>query len=411
VTVDTTTVYTTPAELDGIRSKALIAGVAGLVLCGLGLVFDRDHFFRAWLTAYLLALGIALGSLALIMIQHLSGGVWGVYRRIFEASARTLPLLTLLFVPVALGMGSLYVWTHPEHVAADAILRHKAPYLNTGFFLIRAGFYFACWVGMAWTLTKWSKRQDEGDMSVNMKLQRLSGAGLVIYAMTMTFAGIDWIMSINPHWYSTLFGFLMMGGQGLSALAFTIIIGTLLVKHGALDGLLKPNHFHDLGKLMFAFVMLWAYFNFSQYLLTYAANLVEEIPYFITRTNNGWQYVALFLVIFHFAVPWLLLLSRDRKRNPYRLVWVAAWILFMRYTDLYMMIAPEFASSGENMHMLTGGEEHVSHFFIHWLDLAAPLAIGGLFLWMFFTQLAQRPLVALSDPYLRESLESGAGGH
>jgi hypothetical protein len=409
VTVETPTVYATPAELEPIRSKALIAGVAGLVLCGIGFVFDRDHFFRAWLAAYMLALGIALGSLALIMIQHLSGGVWGIYRRVFEASARTLPLLALLFLPVALGMGSLYVWTHPDHVATDAILQHKAPYLNTGFFLIRALVYFVCWVGLAWTLTRWSARQDEGDMSVNMGLQRLSGAGLVIYAMTITFAGIDWIMSINPHWYSTLFGFLMMGGQGLSALAFTIIVGTLLVKHGALDGLLKPNHFHDLGKLMFAFVMLWAYFNFSQYLLTYAANLIEEIPYFVTRTSHGWQYLALFLVIFHFAVPWLLLLSRDRKRNPYRLVWVAAWILFMRYADLFMMIAPEFASTGENMHMLAG--EHEAHFFVHWLDFAAPLAIGGLFVWMFFTQLAQRPLFALRDPYLRESMQSGAGGH
>ena len=172
-----------------------------------------------------------------------------------------------------------------------------------------------------------------------------------------------------------------------------------------MSDLLKPNHFHDLGKLMFAFVMLWAYFNFSQYLLTYAANLIEEIPYFVTRHRHGWQYLALFLVVFHFAVPWLLLLSRDRKRNPYRLVWMAAWILFMRYADLFMLIAPEFASTGENLHMAAG--EHESHFYVHWLDLAAPLAIGGLWLWMFFTQLAQRPLFAMRDPYLREALEVG----
>jgi hypothetical protein len=400
--------FSTPAELDAHRSRALIAGGVGLVLCGVGIIFDRDHFFRAWLTAYLVFLGIALGSMAMVMIQHLSGGAWGIYRRIFEAAARTLPLLALLFLPVVLGMGSLYVWTHADHVATDEILRHKAAYLNTPFFLGRALFYFASWILLAWTLTRWSSRQDDGDMSVNMKLQRLSGAGLVIYALTITAAGIDWIMSLNPHWYSTLFGFLMMGGQGLAALAFAIIIGTLLVKHGALDGLLKPNHFHDLGKLMFAFVMLWAYFNFSQFLLTYAANLIEEIPYFVTRTSHGWQFVALFLVVFHFAVPWLLLLSRDRKRNPYRLVWVAAWILFVRYVDFYMMIAPEFASSGENLHMLAG--EHEGGLFVHWLDLAAPLAIGGVWLWMFFTQLAQRPLFAMRDPYLREALESG-GGH
>jgi hypothetical protein len=305
-------------------------------------------------------------------------------------------------------MGSLYAWTHDDHVQADEILRHKAPYLNTPFFLARALFYFVCWVLLAWTLTRLSRRQDDGDVDVNLTLQRVSGAGLVIYALTVTFAGIDWIMSINPHWYSTLFGFLMMGGQGLAALAFTIVISTFLVKHEPMSTLLKPTHFHDLGKLTFAFVMLWAYFNFSQYLLVYAANLIEELPYFVTRTSHGWQYLALFLVVFQFAVPWLLLLSRDRKRNPNRLVWVAAWLLFVRYADIYMLVTPEFAATGQNLHLLAG--EHESHLFVHWLDVAAPLAIGGLWLWMFFTQLAQRPMFALGDPYLREAMETG-GGH
>ena len=403
-----TTVFTAPADLEARRSQALIAGCVGLVLCLLGLFFDRGNFFRAWLTAYLLFLSIALGSMAMVMIQHLSGGQWGIFRRVFEASARTLPLLALLFLPVVLGMGSLYVWTDPEHVKTDEILQHKATYLNMPFFLVRALFYFACWIAVAWTLTRWSSRQDEGDMSVNMKLQRLSGAGIVIYAMTVTFAWIDWVMSLNPHWYSTLFGFLAMGGHGLAALSFTIIASTVLVKQGALPGMLKASHFHDLGKLMFAFVMLWAYFNFSQYLLTYAANLIEEIPYFVTRISNGWQYLALFLVVFHFAVPWLLLLSRDRKRDPYRLVWMAVWILLVRYIDLYMLVAPEFASTGESLHAATGA--HESHFFVNWLDLVAPIAIGGLWVWMFLTQLAQRPLFAMRDPYLRESLASG-GGH
>jgi hypothetical protein len=193
-----------------------------------------------------------------------------------------------------------------------------------------------------------------------MSIQRWSGAGLVIYAMTVTFAGI-------------------------------------------------AHHFHDLGKLMLAFVMLWAYFNFSQFLLTYAANLVEEIPYMTTRTSHGWQYLAVFLLVFHFAVPFLLLLSRQIKRTPERLVVIAAWLLFARYADLFMMITPEFASSGENLHMLTG--EHESHFFIHWLDLAAPLAIGGLWLWMFFGELRKGPMLAVGDPYLRESLASGGGHH
>jgi hypothetical protein len=225
----------------------------------------------------------------------------------FEASSRTLPLMALLFLPVLLGMNSLYP-DGSEHVAGrDSAPRRRV--LNTTFFVARALFYFAGWILLTWTLTRLSRRQDEDDMSANLSLQRISAGGLVFYALTVTFAGVDWIMSLNPHWYSTLFGFLMMGGQGLSALAFTIIVSTLLVRNEPMVDLLKPGHFHDLGKLMFAFVMLWAYFNFSQFMLTYAANLIEEIPYFLTRMDHGWQYLALFLVVFHFAVPWLLLLA------------------------------------------------------------------------------------------------------
>ena len=402
------TTYTPPvADIDGIRSRALIVGVAGLALCALGFVVNRDQFFRSWLIAFLLFMGIALGSMAMVMIQHLSGGTWGVFRRIFEASSRTIPWMFVLFIPVLFGMTSLYVWTHPEHVLADEILRHKQPYLNTGFFIGRAFLYFAIWSGLSFVLNGLSARQDKGDVAVNSTIQRVCGAGLVLYALTVTFAGIDWIMSINPHWYSTLFGFLMMGGQGLAALAFTIVISTVLVKREPMNTLLTPNHFHDLGKLMFAFVMLWAYFNFSQFLLTYAANLVEEIPYMVTRLNHGWQYLALFLITFHFAVPWLLLLSRKTKRTPHRLVMIAAWLLFARYADLYMMVTPEFVSTGQNVHLVEGA---VSHFFVHWLDLAAPLAVGGVWFWLFLTELRKRPMLAVGDPYLRESLAT-AGGH
>jgi hypothetical protein len=200
----------------------------------------------------------------------------------------------------------------------------------------------------------------------------------------------------------------MIGGQGLASLAFTIVVATFLFRREPMSRLLKPQHFHDLGKLMFAFVMLYAYFNFSQYMLTFAANLVEEIPYMTARIRNNWQYLALFLTIFHFAVPWLLLLSRNLKRNPHRLVVIAAWMIFMRFADIFMLVSPEFASSGENLHMLQG--EHVSRLFVHWTDVAAPLAIGGLWVSVFLTELRKRPLLASGDPYLREALESG-GSH
>jgi hypothetical protein len=403
--------YTVPAaELDARRSRALVAGVVGLAGCAAGYVLDPGNFFRAWLVGYLLFLGITLGSLALVMIQHLSGGAWGVFRRIFEASSRTIPLMAVLFLPVLFGMHELYPWTHADLVREDHILQQKAPYLNTTFFIVRTVIYFVGWWLLARALNRLSQRQDTGDPSVNIPIQRLSGAGLVFYALTVTFAGIDWIMSLNPHWFSTLFGFLIMGGQGLAALSFTVVIASQLMPREPMEGWLKPSHIHDLGKLMLAFVMLWAYFNFSQYLLTYAANLAEEVPYMITRTTNGWQYLALFLVLFHFAVPFLLLLSRDRKRNVHRLVIVALWLLFVRFADLFMMVSPEFAATGGNLHAHTGEGAHVSHFFVHWLDLAAPLGIGGLWMWMFYTQLGGRPLLAAGDPYLREALQS-SGGH
>ncbi len=403
------TTFTPPAELAAHKSKALIAGGIGLALCALGFVFDRGHFFRSWLAAYLLFLGISLGSMAMVMIQHLSGGVWGVFRRVFEASSRTLPLLVVLFIPIVVGVPYLYPWAHADLVASDAILNHRAEYyLNYPFWIARVVVYFAGWLTLSMVLNKLSRTQDSGDLDVNMRIQRVSGAGLVFYALTVTFAGIDWIMALSPHFYSTLWGFLIMGGQGLAALAFTIVISRYLVGHEPMARLLKPSHFHDLGKLMFAFIMLYAYFNFSQYLLIYAANLVEEVPYMLTRIHNGWQYLAIFLALFHFGAPWLVLLSRNLKRTPHKLVVVALWMLFMRYVDLQMMISPEFLPSGQNMHFVHG--EVQSSLFVHWTDLAAPLAIGGLWLWAFFTQLQQRPLFAFGDPYLRESLQS-SGGH
>ncbi len=404
-------IYSAPHGVVARRQTALAAGVVGLVACAIGFAVDRNHFFRAYLVGYLFWLGIALGSLALMMVHHQSGGAWGmVIRRIFEASSRTLPALALLFIPVILGMHELYPWTHADHVQHDALLQHKSLYLNTPFFLARAAFYFAAWIGLAWALNGWSKAQDDGNPIATRRMQLMSGAGLVLYGLTITFASVDWVMSINPHWYSTIFGFLFMGGQGLSALAFTIVVATMLWRREPMHHVYNAGHFHDLGKLMLAFVMLWAYFNFSQYLIIYSGNLVEEIPYYIARTTNGWQYLALALVVFHFVVPFALLLSRNLKRSAGRLVLVAIAILVMRVADLVFMISPEFAQSGTNLHLAASGEEHGTHLFLHWLDIVAPIGIGGVWLWLFLTELARRPLLPIRDPHLAEALES-AGGH
>jgi hypothetical protein len=389
--------YNAPEEVDARRRPAMMAGVAGLALCAIGLLFDREQFFRSYLVGYLFWLGIALGSMALCMVHHMSGGAWGlVIRRIFEASSRTLPVLALLFIPIALGMHDLYPWTHADHVQHDEVLQHKSAYLNIPFFLARAVFYFAAWIVLARQLNHWSREQDEGDVvSSTRKMQLLSGGGLVLYGLTITFASVDWVMSLNPHWFSTIFGFIFMGSQGLAALAFTIAVAVALSRFEPMAHVYKAHHFHDLGKLLLAFVMLWAYFNFSQYLIIYSGNLVEEIPYYITRTSGGWGAVALVLVVFHFALPFALLLSRDLKRSGNRLMAVALGILVMRIVDLFFLVAPEFEKQG---------------FSIHWLDIVAPIGLGGVWLWLFLTQLRQRPLLPVRDPHLAEALE-GAGGH
>jgi hypothetical protein len=378
------------------------------VLCAIGFFFNRDQFFRAWLIGYFLWLGVALGSMGWMMIHHLSGGGWGmVVRRVWEASSRTLPLLTILFIPVVLGMNHLYPWTHADVMQTDAVLRHKALYLNPTFFIARAAFYFIGWNLLAWRMTALSRAQDEGDLDATRSMQRLSGGGLVFIALSITFAGVDWFMSLNPDFYSTMWGFLFMNYLGLAGLAFTILMAAYL-RAGDMGPLFRPSYFADYGKLTLAFVMMWAYFQFSQYLLVYAANLTDEIPYVITRIEGGWQWLALFLLMFQFVVPFCLLLSRPLKRTPHRIVKLAIFLLVIRVIDTFMYVTPEFSTSGVNRWMTPG--EHASVFFVSWLDVVTPIAIGGIWFWMFYTQLRQRPLLPLGDPYLASALES-SGGH
>jgi hypothetical protein len=400
--------YHPPADIEARRSRSLMIGVAALVLCAVGFFFNRDQFFRAWLIGYFLWLGVALGSMGWMMIHHLSGGGWGmVVRRVWEASSRTLPLLTILFIPVVLGMNHLYPWTHTELMQTDAVLRHKALYLNPTFFIARSAFYFIGWNLLAWRMTSLSRAQDEGNLDATRSMQRLSGGGLVFIALSITFAAVDWFMSLNPDFYSTMWGFLFINYLGLAGLAFTILMAAYL-RAGDMGPLFRPSYFADYGKLTLAFVMMWAYFQFSQYLLVYAANLTDEIPYVITRIEGGWQWLALFLLIFQFVVPFCLLLSRPLKRTPQRIVKLAIFLLIVRVIDTFMYVTPEFSTSGVNRWLAPG--EHTSVFFVSWLDVVTPIAIGGIWFWMFYTQLRQRPLLPLGDPYLAAALES-SGGH
>ncbi len=371
-------------ELHQWQRRFLAAGAAGLVVSAAGGFFERAQFFQSYLMAYMLCLGLTLGCLALGMVHQLSGGAWGVLlRRPIGAAARVLPVLTLLFLPIAAGMTHLYIWTHADVVARDEVLQHKHLYLNTPFFLVRAAVYFAVWNALSYFLSAWSLEQDRtGDRLLSRRMQRLSAAGLVAYGLTITFASFDWLMSIEPDWYSTIYGVLTIGGQGLAAMAFLILVIAWLSRRPPLDEVITAEHFHDAGNLTLAFVMLWAYFAFSQYLIIWAGDLPPEIAWYRHRLQNGWRAIGVALVLFHFAVPFLVLLSRRIKRQATTLAAVAAGLLAVRLLDLFWLIAPDFH-----------GGVHVS-----WLDLLLPASLLLLWLGAFIRQLRGRAILPVHDP-------------
>lgn len=382
-----TSTFDLPADhvLHRVQGGALVVAGLGVLGCVIGVFAARPQFFHAYLISYLFFLGLALGSMAILMIQYITGGAWGaVIRRLLESATRTLPLMAVLFIPIALGLTDLYEWARPEHVAHDPILQHKSLYLNVPFFLGRAVFYFVAWIGIAYFLNRWSHEQDAAaDPRLTRRLEMLSRGGLLLYALTMTFASMDWGMSLEPHWFSTLYGVMFMGGQGLSTFAFMIPMAALLAERQPFARIISPAQFHDLGKLMLAFVMLWAYFALSQYLIIWSANLPEEIPWYLARTKNGWQWVALVLVIVHFALPFLVLLSRDIKRHARAVAVVAVILIGARFVDLFWLLRPAVAPES---------------FAIHWLDPAAAAAVGGMWMWLFVSQLKTRPVLPLNDP-------------
>jgi hypothetical protein len=388
----TTETYQAPDSVSGLQRAGMAAAVVGVLLAGAGLAMaGLDRFYEAYLVAYTFWIGVALGSLAILMVQHLTGGAWGVViRRPLEAAVRTIPYMAVLFIPIVLGMGHLYHWSHAEAVAADPILQAKAPYLNPTSFVVRQVIYFGIWSTMAWLLTSWSAEHDKtNDPGLLNKMARLSGGGLVVYGLTVTFAVVDWTMSVNPHWFSTMWGLMYIGGQGLSALSFAIIVLVMLSQVPPLDAVIRPAHLHDLGKLLFAFLMLWAYLTFSQLLIIWSANTVEEIPHYLARWDNSYIWVSIFIIVLHFAIPYALLLSRDLKRNAGRLRLIATWLVATRVVEYYWHVAPEFHPDGVSLTLL---------------DVALPIALGGIFVTLYTMHLRGRPLLPVNDPGLAKAL-------
>lgn len=388
-----------PPNMSDFQKRAVIVGAAGLVALIASAFFDRKQFFQAYLFGWTFWTGIAVGSLALLMLQHLTGGGWGfVIRRVLEAATRTLPIMAILFVPVILGAHDIYHhWLDPDELAKHAVVKFKTPYLNLPFFIVRAVVYFGAWSALAFFLNKWSLAQDRtADNRYTKNMRVLSGPGMVALIVTVTFASVDWYMSLEPEWFSTIYGFIWVAAWTLSALAFVIAMMANLSKEEPMKRIVAPLHFHDLGKLLLALVMLWSYFAFSQYLIIWSGNLPEEIGYYIHRTHGGWGAVIIAIGILHFGAPFLFLLSRNFKRNPGKLVLVAVLILLMRVVDLIWMLVPAFK------------EEHRWI----WLDLIALIGFGGAWLAVFTWQLSKRPLIPINDPQFESVMEQmHAGGH
>ncbi|HEY2381488.1 MAG TPA: hypothetical protein VGK48_09955 [Terriglobia bacterium] len=372
-------------EIRRFHAPFLAVGVVGLVACAIGFAFSPQQFFRSYLFAYLFWLSIGLGCLPVLMLYHLVGGAWGYsIRRILESGTRTILLLGILFIPVLAGMRQIYTWVDPVNPAVGEAVLKKSAYLNVPFFIARAVFFFILWWFFANRLNRWSAAQDEtGDIGLLRRFGRLSGPGITLCGFTVTFALIDWAMSLEPRWFSTVYGMLWFMDLALSALAFSIVVFTFLGDRHPLSEVARPEHLHDLGNLLFASLMLWAYLSFCQLLIIWSGDVPEEISWYLSRLRHGWEWTALVLIGFQFFVPWFLLLSRRNKRQRRRLGYIALLVLGMRIVDTFWMITPAFYPDG---------------FSLHWLDPVALAGIGGIWLAIYARQLLAMPLLALNDP-------------
>lgn len=378
------------ARFEGLRRKALVAGGAGIVVSALGLVQNPTIFFRSYLLAFIFWIAFPLGALAVLMLHSLTGGGWGfLIRRVLEACTRTMWLLAVLYIPLLLGMRYLYMWTRPGG-AANPDVAPKAFYLNVPFFLVRSIIYFAVWLGLSALMNRWSLEQDRtGDQKYTAKLAGLAGPGIILYGFTISFAAVDWIMSLEPSWFSTIYGMVIIVAQVLVSLAFVVLVARKLADDSPISTIVTPVRFNDLGNLLLTFVMLWAYLSFSQFLIIWSGNLPDEISWYMSRGRGSWAALAIVLILFHFAIPFCLLLSRNVKRHR-ALSFVAGLLILLTLLDFYWLIVPAFYPAAPQ---------------VHWTDITLLIGFGGLWLWVFFGELAKRALVPAHDPGYIEALE------
>jgi hypothetical protein len=386
--------YPAPESISVLQQRAQIVGIVGIILSLVGWFRSPSQFFQSYLIAFLFILGLSLGSMGLLMLQHLTSGHWGIIiRRPLEAATRTLWLVALLFVPIILGMKYLYgAWLNAPASGEGALSHFQKSYLTTQNFILRAIVYFVIWLLIAAMLNRWSRQQDvdTGNRALRRKFKLLSGPGIILYVFGIGFASIDWAMSISPHWFSTIYGFIFVAGEVISSLSLVIAIVVLLAKTPPMAGLIQRRHLHDLGKLLLTFIMLWAYFSFSQLLIIWSGNLPDEISFYRSRLYGSWGVIAVIVLIFHFFAPFFLLLSSDLKRSPNLLPKVAFLLIFMRFVDLFWMTRPDFSPTNA---------------IPSWVDVVVPITLIGLWLAYFARNLKGLPLLPLGDPKLEEAIE------
>jgi len=392
--------------IDRAQSRALAIGVVCFVAAIIwGFILSKrpdeggwTHFFQSYLFAFVFVVAIPLGSLGFLMLHHSTGGWWGLpIRRILEASTRTIWVMAILFIPIVLGISRLYPWWRADEFPDDSLNHFKRGYLHPGFFTVRTIIYFAIWIVLAYLLNKWSAEQDRtGDLILKDRMVSLSAPGLVLWGLTVSAAAIDWVMSLEPQWSSTIYGMVFMVIQALAALSFSIFVLRRLSDHEPLKDCAKPKQLNDLGNLMLAFTLLWTYMSFSQFLIIWAGNLKDEIPWYLVRARGGWGAVAAILLIFHFFVPFFLLLQRRLKRRLHSLARIAGWMLVVAVIDIYWLVVPAFDPKQTGPHF-------------HLLDLLVLIGIGGVWLGAFFGQLKKLPLLPLHDPRFEGVLEHQHG--
>jgi len=406
-----------PAFVDGWQKRALTIGLISSVVAAVLAVLDGsiDHVLRAWLLGMVVTFGFAVGGLAMLMVQYCSGGKWGLLlRRPLEAMSRTLPLVFAYWVVVALSLKKLYLWASPAMVddgvtrglispeqleSINHAITFKHPMLNPIAFVLVSVLCFAIWGFYMWKLNSMGLQRDSTSPATTpewiKRFENISGPGIVVYAVTMSAAVIYWVMSLDPTWYSSVYGLLFLVGQGYAVLAMGIIVSVSLSKGEPFRTILRTTEQHDLGKLAFAFVMLNIYLAFSQFLIIWSGNLPEEIPWYLDRFKGGWGVIITLDFIFHWVIPFTLLLSRDLKRNKKLLVRLCQWMVFARAFDMFWLIEPNFKDAARNLHFSWGILEYV----------AVPVAMVAFWVAFYCTRLKQRPLVQTNDPHVAEILE------